>query len=94
MYATLVPNHEKEVDITADAAGTPWYDVYRPHVDAPAGILRPPMARPVVDVVADDRVIFDVDAMETGRPYTYRLGGEWLAAVKRPGGQVEFFALR
>jgi hypothetical protein len=84
----------EDIEMTTSAADRRRYDVNNPHFDAPKGVLPHVSTRPIVQVIADDKVILDIDAMELGRPYTYRLGGEWLAAVKRANGQIDFVAIR
>jgi hypothetical protein len=46
----------------------------------------------VVDVRGRD-AYFDVDAMEIGRPYAYRLEGASYVAVRRDDGRVFFYEL-
>lgn len=87
----VVPRTETTVDVMTERGR---YDVYRPHLDTPGNASAPPAESPVIQVIADDRVIFNIEAMEIGRPYSYRLGGEWLAAIKRADGKIDSFALR
>jgi hypothetical protein len=92
MHVTLVPHKENNVDVTSTVGRT---DVYHPTVDTPSGVSRPPVpAKRVVEFVAEDRVIFNTDSMDPGRPYPYKLGGEWLIAVLRLDGKIDFYSFK
>jgi hypothetical protein len=67
-------------------------DSYFDTSDPAAFILREPH-RPVIEVTSADSVILDHTRMEPGRPYAYRLGGEWLTAVRRDDGSIDFYAV-